>query len=68
MKKMEVFVSYRQTLRLIITDIPDIAILNADIANGEIPNNSVRYSIRIDSNDKINANKKTIHDCLINSN
>ena len=48
--------------------VPDIAILNADIAKGEIPNNSVRYSIRIDSNDKIKANKKTIHDCLINSN
>ena len=28
--------------------IPDIAILNADIDNGEIPNNNVRYSIRID--------------------
>lgn len=48
--------------------IPDIAILNADIANGEIPNNNVRYSIRIDSNDKITANKKTIHDFLIKSN
>lgn len=48
--------------------IPDIAILNADIDNGEIPNNNVRYSIRIDSNDKIIANKKTIQDFLINSN
>ena len=47
---------------------PDIAILNADIDNGEIPNNKVRYSIRIDSNDKIIANKKTIQDFLINSN
>ena len=47
--------------------IPDIAILNADIDNGEIPNNNVRYSIRIDSNDKIIANKKTIQDFLINS-
>jgi hypothetical protein len=27
----------------------------------------VRYSIRIDSNDKIIANKKTIQDFLINS-
>lgn len=48
--------------------IPDIAILNADIANGEISKNNVRYSIRIDSNDKITANKKTIHDFLIKSN
>ena len=48
--------------------IPEIAILNADIDNGEIPNNNVRYSIRIDSNDKIIANKKTIQDFLINSN
>lgn len=47
---------------------PEIAILKADIAKGEIPNNSVRYSIRIDSHDKIIANKKTIHDFLINSN
>ena len=47
--------------------IPDIAILNADIDKGEIPNNNVRYSIRIDSNDKIIANKKTIQDFLINS-
>lgn len=47
--------------------IPDIAILNADMDNGEIPNNNVRYSIRIDSNDKIIANKKTIQDFLINS-
>ena len=42
--------------------------LKADIAKGEIPNNSVRYSIRIDSDDRITANKKTIHDFLINSN
>ena len=47
---------------------PDIAILNADIDNGEIPNNKVRYSIRIDSKDKIIANKKTIQDFRINSN
>ena len=45
--------------KIINKRIPDIAILNADIDNGEIPNNNVRYSIRIDSNDKIIANKKT---------
>jgi hypothetical protein len=54
--------------KIINKRIPDIAILNADIDNGEIPNNNVRYSIRIDSNDKIIANKKTIQDFLINSN
>jgi hypothetical protein len=45
---------------------PEIAILNAEIAKGEIPNKSVRYSIRIDSHDRRTANKKTIHDFLIN--
>lgn len=54
--------------KIINKRVPDIAILNADIDNGEIPNNNVRYSIRIDSKDKIIANKKTIQDFLINSN
>lgn len=48
------------------SSVPDIAILKAEIDKGEIPSKRVRYSMRIDSIDKTNANKKTIHDLLIN--
>src|ERR1044072_3591253 len=54
--------------KIINKKIPEIAILKAEIDNGEIPNNNVRYSIRIDSHVKIIANKKTIQDFLIKSN
>jgi hypothetical protein len=47
-------------------NVPEIAILKAEIDNGDIPNSLVRYSIIIDSIEKISANKKTIHDFLIN--
>ena len=48
------------------SSVPDIAILKAEIDKGEIPSKRVRYSMRIDSIDKTNANKKTIQDLLIN--
>ena len=54
--------------KIINKKIPEIAILKAEIDNGEIPNNNVRDSIRIDSHVKIIANKKTIQDFLIKSN
>lgn len=54
--------------KIINKKMPDIAILKADIDKGEIFNNNVRYSIRIDSHVKIIANKKTIQDFLIKSN
>ena len=41
---------------------PDIGILNAEMASGEICNVSVKYSMNIPSMDKISAKRNTIHE------